>query len=715
MPLTNLRHPDLLFTLARLLVLVLLCIAAPLRTAQGGEPETARTEASADTAAQAPPALQLPDDYAALSYAQKLVWLNNALQASTDEAQRYQLGHELSVQHYLHDARDALQQRCRETPPQTQDFDYRLVCIDSSKTRHEDAVRQLLSLHVDALAVQNIDMATQAMAEMAWQQSGGGDIAGAFRSYERALKLAQQARPELLSDVMLNTATVYVVHGDREYVEKGVQLQQTALARLQKSLQDNPGSAPYAVPTIAITQHNIGVAYALHLYDYAQALHWFAQVDAGNTELRLSVLVFSALAAVELGQTDRARKLLATSLQTPPSATENSDYLFCYQQLVRMKLDGNGDLARCRNMSELTPLEVSVDICKRMAAINQPEWRLAGLEKLHQLFTGKLEAQLKQSATQAASHAELSRLQVESKLKDDLLKKEQELKQAEQDKRQSQMLLSAASAAILLLIILIIANQLRQNRKLARQYEALSARDGLTGLNNRRYFEQNIEREINFVRRSQQDGTGHGLAIYLFDIDHFKQINDTRGHDAGDEVLIEFGRRLAAAIRETDMLVRWGGEEFLLVARLEKSGDHQRVAERIRSTIADRPFLLANGTQQAVTCTIGAFVYPQTDAAPARSRPAAPARNAPPEDQPDVPQTPPAGDAGAVPWTALVQLADAALYTGKREHRNCWVSIDDIPDPGQLADILKQDLATSEQNRQLLISRSYRMVASASV
>lgn len=696
MPLMTPRRPALLSVSALLLMLALMC------TAHGGESPTAPPDAPANTGAEAP--LTFPDTYESMSYAQRIAWLQTARQASTDDAQRYQYGRELAAQHYKQKDRQALKQTCLDTPPEKLDFEYRMVCIDVVKTSHEDAVRLMLAAHEDALAGQNINIATNILMEMAWQQSSAGDIAGAFASYEHALKLAEQAAPEVLNDVMLNTATVYVIHGDSEYVKKGVQLQQATHDRLRAQLQENPDSAPYAVPTLAVTQHNIGVAYALHLYDYAQALHWLAQVDPANTELRRSVLVFSALAAAELQQNDQARQWLAASLQAPKSVAENSDYLFCYQELVRMKLDGAGDLDRCRRLTELTPLEVSVDLYKRMAAMSQPDWRLAGLEKLHRLFTDKLEAQLKQSATRAASHAELSRLQLESKLKDELLEKEQALKRAEQDKRASQTLLAIAGAAILLLIILVITVQLRQNRKLARQYAALSVRDGLTGLNNRRYFEQNIEREINFVRRSQQDGTGHGLALYLFDIDHFKQINDRHGHDAGDEVLIEFARRLADAIRETDMLVRWGGEEFLLVARLEKSGDHQRVAERIRSTIAGAPFVLGNGTALQVTCTIGAIVYPQTSDHSVGRDVGRPVDNDARHDA--------TSNNTIIAWPALVQLADAALYTGKRQHRNCWVSIDDIPDPGQLDSILKQDLVTSEQNRQLLISRSFTVTMS---
>jgi two-component system, cell cycle response regulator len=229
-----------------------------------------------------------------------------------------------------------------------------------------------------------------------------------------------------------------------------------------------------------------------------------------------------------------------------------------------------------------------------------------------------------------------------------------------------------------LLVMLVITIQLRQNRNLARQYQSLSVLDGLTGLNNRRYFEQNIERELNFVRRSQQDGTGHNIAFYLFDIDHFKKINDTHGHDAGDEVLIEFSKRIKAAIRETDMLIRWGGEEFMLVARLEKNMDQHHIAERIRTVISQQQFKVSTHMSLPVTCTIGVVVYPHGS-----------------------------GEVVNINWHSLVQLADAALYLGKKKQRNCWVSVDNIVELSALGSILLQDLELSQQNRQIILSSQF--------
>jgi diguanylate cyclase (GGDEF)-like protein len=108
--------------------------------------------------------------------------------------------------------------------------------------------------------------------------------------------------------------------------------------------------------------------------------------------------------------------------------------------------------------------------------------------------------------------------------------------------------------------------------------QALAERDGLTGLYNRRASEQLL---ANLVTAPD---TSDGLI--LFDIDHFKQVNDGHGHPAGDEVLRQVARRCEAMLRRDDVLARWGGEEFLLLARRAGGEGSNRVAEGLRTAIA---------------------------------------------------------------------------------------------------------------------------------
>lgn len=631
--------------------------------------------------------IEFPPEYQQFPYAQRLDWLAQQLADSEDPVRRYQLQREQGFQHYAHYATDALLQSCQQQPPQASDLDYRYICASSVVTNDEPSIRPLLKLYEDATQANNINLAVQALSAAAWKQSANGNIAGAFRSYELALSQLSQVKPSTLNDVMLNTAVLYVMHGDAEFVKKGVQLQQQTIASFeaQRDQQSKPGGDPaqrdYANEMIAITQYNIGVAYTLHLHDYPQALQWFKQVSPDYKGLHSAALVFAALAAAELQQHELAGTLIAQALPALANSTSNPNtaveaaYIACYLQLIQQKLGRSAALHPCQQLPDTTPLEVSLDIYKRMAVLGQADWRLLGLEQLHQLFINKLEHQLKQSASQAASHAELSRLQVESELKTVLLAQEKSLKIAEQQQHQSQLLLTAAAIAILLLVVLMVTIQLRHKAKLARQYKSLSVLDGLTGLHNRRYFEQHIGRELQVIRRSQQMGSKVQLAFFLLDIDHFKKINDHYGHDAGDEVLVEFSRRLKTTVRETDLLVRWGGEEFLLVARIEPALEQHQLAERIRTLIADQPFKIAAQQSLAVSCTIGGIVCP-----PATKEPFS--------------------------WQQLVQLADAALYLGKRKQRNCWVCIDQIADTSVIEQLLQQELEVSAQHGQLQLSGS---------
>ena len=107
-------------------------------------------------------------------------------------------------------------------------------------------------------------------------------------------------------------------------------------------------------------------------------------------------------------------------------------------------------------------------------------------------------------------------------------------------------------------------------------------------------------------------GDGDGVATLMIDIDHFKKINDTHGHDVGDEVLREFAARLATNVRAVDLPCRYGGEEFVVIMPDTTLEDAQRIAERIRLHVSGTPFRVANGTELltvtisiGVACTLG--------------------------------------------------------------------------------------------------------------
>ncbi|HJV81601.1 sensor domain-containing diguanylate cyclase [Noviherbaspirillum sp.] len=124
--------------------------------------------------------------------------------------------------------------------------------------------------------------------------------------------------------------------------------------------------------------------------------------------------------------------------------------------------------------------------------------------------------------------------------------------------------------------------------------------DTLTGVNNRRYVERRLVEEIG---RSQRHG--YPLSCMYIDIDHFKQINDSIGHQAGDEVLRDVAARIKAELRLSDALGRFGGEEFVALLIDAQRDDAVSVAERIRRSVAEQPMILGSGEQIDVTVSIG--------------------------------------------------------------------------------------------------------------
>ena len=134
----------------------------------------------------------------------------------------------------------------------------------------------------------------------------------------------------------------------------------------------------------------------------------------------------------------------------------------------------------------------------------------------------------------------------------------------------------------------------------------LSLKDPLTGLPNRRHFRAVLEREIDGVARS-----GEPALLLMLDIDHFKSINDTHGHVAGDLVLQAVAKCLAGCIRPMDSIARYGGEEFAVVLPNCLVSVGQAVAERIRQTVESLTIRISPATSVRATISIGGAYAPE--------------------------------------------------------------------------------------------------------
>lgn len=171
------------------------------------------------------------------------------------------------------------------------------------------------------------------------------------------------------------------------------------------------------------------------------------------------------------------------------------------------------------------------------------------------------------------------------------------------------------------------------NKKLA---EA-SCTDPLTRLGNRRSLHETLPRLIAQLPRTKR------LALMIADLDRLKPINDEFGHESGDRVLVEVSSILRQHLRETDTLVRWGGDEFILVHTCTDLDAAAAFAERMRSAISRHRFAVGGSAVARTSCSIGFALYPFID------------------DEP-----------GFLDWEGVLRLSDAALYRAKRK-RNAWV------------------------------------------
>ena len=137
-----------------------------------------------------------------------------------------------------------------------------------------------------------------------------------------------------------------------------------------------------------------------------------------------------------------------------------------------------------------------------------------------------------------------------------------------------------------------------EQKFLSQLYQS-ATRDGLTGVYNKRFFLDQLRQELAWHKRHDQP-----LTLMLVDIDHFKTVNDTHGHQAGDSVLHQLAAQLNRGCRTEDILARYGGEEFAVILRLTSSGEAGKIAERLRDSVALHPFNHGE-TEIPITISLG--------------------------------------------------------------------------------------------------------------
>jgi len=197
---------------------------------------------------------------------------------------------------------------------------------------------------------------------------------------------------------------------------------------------------------------------------------------------------------------------------------------------------------------------------------------------------------------------------------------------------------------------LLALKQYRLDKELAHANQELreaSLTDLLTGAKNRRFLTTTIEGDVRHVIRAYSPNSGcasvrnRDLIFYLIDADHFKEVNDRYGHDLGDGVLVQIARRISSAIRHSDVLIRWGGEEFLVVSRYTNRDEAAALAARVLNAVGSEKYELQGGQKIGRTCSIGWAVFPWI-----------------------------VRDPEAVSYGDVLRVADRALYEAKKAGRN---------------------------------------------
>ena len=202
-----------------------------------------------------------------------------------------------------------------------------------------------------------------------------------------------------------------------------------------------------------------------------------------------------------------------------------------------------------------------------------------------------------------------------------------------------------------------LQEQNKELEELSKQLEKASYTDQLTGLNNRRYLHQIMESEMAVLDRYPEEkptdsgkpvtlGISASLAIIMIDLDGFKQINDEYGHHAGDLALIQVRDILQKCCRKSDTIIRWGGDEFVVVGRHSSSAGAEKYAERMRVELAKHQYQIGGGNVARLSGSIGITMFPFVP-----------------------------NNTSMLTWEQVITIADQAAYLAKENGRNAWVGL----------------------------------------
>lgn len=269
-------------------------------------------------------------------------------------------------------------------------------------------------------------------------------------------------------------------------------------------------------------------------------------------------------------------------------------------------------------------------------------------DKARDLETKKYIEELKTSHELKFKEEQIALLEDEKELQGQILSTIKAKQAAEQKVNLYIQILSGALLVLVVILALVIRNRVVSNRELEKKNKSikqlndnlkkLSIADNLTGLFNRHYLTDFIH-TTQLRRRASDQQESNKWSILLLDIDHFKQFNDTYGHGAGDSALVHFSNTLKSVKRESDILIRWGGEEFIWLCADSDVSKAQLAFTRLQETLAQKPVVTENNHEVYITASSGAHSFINSELTP------------------DM-------------WLKLLTQVDQALYESKQQGRN---------------------------------------------
>lgn len=481
--------------------------------------------------------------------------------------------------------------------------------------------------------------AWQALILIEHDQSSQGATAAAESTLRYALALAKAAGDNYLVAVTLSRLAL--VLQAQEHPDAAWEAMRSALLASQSDpkagARVRSAEGVMAQRAGDIVGARLAVESALSLADADRALHFAAQLRTNlldvyiqQGELKRALEVGQAALPVLLQYKDRPfERLLRHNLAIA---------------LIKLR---QFDMAR-RELARADELQAeSTELVPRARALRElgDAWAEAGQFK-EALAAIRSERDINGRANERSREAALEELRQKydsgSKQRDlDLLERDNALKDQQLANRKLAQQVSLALGVLLLLSVALAGVTLVRMRRAQLGLKASQAllrnqseRDPLTNLSNRRHFLSVME---------QRGGDDFRGALLMIDIDHFKNVNDQHGHAAGDAVIVEVGRRISQAVRASDLVARWGGEEFLVFCPELDHADLAQLAERILQGIGHEPIATDEGPLR-ITASLGFASFPL-------------------------------GSGFRLHWEQAVNWADMVLYKAKAEGRNRAVGI----------------------------------------